>query len=79
MKDGLYKYLDVFVGVGFSKELASTDLFSKDYDEGGIFIYTKEQKATIRRTKFNGKKGEMEFMQIEGCGLIFEKKKKRQG
>ena len=42
MKDGLYEYLDVFVGVGFSKELASTDLFSKDYDEGGVFIYSEE-------------------------------------
>ena len=104
MQDGLYEYLDVFVGVGFSKELASTDLFSKDYDDGGVFIYTKEQKTAIRRTKFNGKKGEMKFMQMiaylfelsydlalsrkhnvsdspgfEGCGLIFEKKKKRQG
>jgi len=77
MKDGLYEYLDVFVGVGFSKELASTDLFSKDYDEGGVFIYITEQNATIQRTKFNSKKGEMEFMQIAGCGLIFEKKKKR--
>jgi len=47
MKDGLYGYLDVFVGIGFSNELVSIDLFSKDYDDGGVFIYTEEQKAAI--------------------------------
>ena len=50
--------------------MASTYLFSKDYNEGGVLIYTKEQKAAIRRTKFNGEKEEMKFMQM--IAYLFE-------
>ncbi|KAL7536957.1 hypothetical protein ACHAXR_007505 [Thalassiosira sp. AJA248-18] len=102
-RKGYWEHLTAYIGASFGDDVVSTGLLSKDYDEGGIFFYSEEEKERINNTKFSGKVGEAKYMQMiaylmelgydvalslmdnisgspgfEGCGLIFDKKK-RQG
>ena len=63
-KRGLFEYLKPHIAFFFHKDLASTGKFSKDYDDGGLFLYTEDNLDFIRRTSFSGKVGEHKFMQM---------------
>ena len=45
-------------------------MMSKDVSEGGLFLYSKEEKERIRRTNFNGKSEGKKFMQM--IAYLFE-------
>lgn len=44
--------------------------FDKDYSEGGLFFYTAKEKQHIERTKFPGKTGVLNFMEM--AAYLFE-------
>ena len=45
-------------------------MMSKDVAEGGLCLYSKEEKGRTRRTKFNGKSEEKNVMQM--IAYLFE-------
>ena len=54
-KEGLFEYLQPYVGVSFGDDARTLEMMSKDVAERGLFLYSKEEKERIRRTNFNGK------------------------
>ena len=68
-KRGLFEYLRPLVAFYLNKE-ASTKEFSKNYDAGGLFLYSEEECAFVRQMQFNGKIGERKFMQM--VAYLFE-------
>ena len=59
-----YEQLDVHIAMSFSQDVVSSGVFSKDYNEdGGLFMYTKEEAEWIRRLlDFSGKAVQAKFM-----------------
>ena len=56
--------MTAYIGASFGDDVVSTGLLSKDYDEGGIFFYSEEEKERIKNIKFSGKVGEAKYMQM---------------
>ena len=69
-KEGLFEYLQPYVGASFGDDARTLEILSKDVTEGGLFLYSKEEKERIRRTKFNGKSEDKKFMQM--VAYLFE-------
>ena len=57
-KEGLFEYLRPYVGASFGDDARTLEMMSKDVAEGGMFLYSKEEKERIRHTNFNGKSEE---------------------
>ena len=68
--DGNFENLRQFVGAAFSWTGDVKDMFQKDYGNGGIFGYTKEDMDNIQRVNFRGRSNEEKF--IEMVGYLFE-------
>ena len=58
------------VGASFGDDARTLEMMRKDVAEGGLFLYSKEEKEHIRRTKFNGKSEDKKFMQM--VAYLFE-------
>ena len=69
-KDGLFEYLTAYIGASFVGDDSTAAVFAKDYDEGGIFFYTREEKEAVRRTNFSGKAGNKKFTEV--VAYLFE-------
>ena len=69
--NGYYENLVSAIAIAFdggSEELINR--FSKNYDEGGIFFYTADEKRSILSTNFRGKDGNKKFMEM--VAYLFE-------
>ena len=65
-----YEDLMVFIAASFNPVTVSTDDLSKDYTDGGLFIYTKEEKEWIGSLSFSGRTLEQKYMQM--VAYLFE-------
>jgi len=71
-RHGYFEYLTAVVAVSFKGDDSSlATSFAKDFSEdGGIFFYTADEKAAVRRTHFSGKVGDFKFMDM--ISYLFE-------
>ena len=69
-KEGLFEYLQPYIGASFSDDAATLAMMRNDIADGGLFLYSREEKERICRTKFNGKSEEKKFMQM--IAYLFE-------
>ena len=69
-KKGVYDDLTHYIAASFTPDAATMDIISKDFNEGGIFFYTNEQKNYIGNTKFPGKKDFREKCGPMACYLF---------
>ena len=57
-KEGLFEHLRPHVAASSGNDARTLEMMSKDVAEGGIFLYSKEEKECIHCTNFNGKSEE---------------------
>ena len=67
--ESTYEDLMVFIAASFNPVTLSTDALSTDYNDGGLFIYTKEEKEWIG-TLFSERTLEQKYMQM--VAYLFE-------
>ena len=69
--EGNFKDLVAMIAVGFDgSDDGLATLFSKDYHNDGIFFYTQDELASVRRTNFRGKDSNKKFMEM--IAYLFE-------
>ena len=67
-KDGYFEYSQQFVAAGFDSTAATT--FAKDFDAGGLFLYSEEERKLISQTKFYGREGDAKYSEM--VAYLFE-------
>jgi hypothetical protein len=54
--EGIFEDLEQYVAAGFEREaVVESGIFRKDYRDGGIFFFSKQQRERIERLNFNGR------------------------
>lgn len=62
---GLFECLTQYVAVGFDETAAvESQVFEKDYSDGGLFSYEDDERASIKSYNFNGKKDTAKFSEM---------------
>jgi len=61
---GVFENLQQFVAAGFLPNDDTAALFERDYAEGGLFLYTEVEKASVLRTNFSGKLGNRKYFDM---------------
>ena len=62
-KYGFFEYLQQHVAVAFNPD-ANISVFSKDYDAGGLFHFTDDEKKSITNTNFDGRGVDGKFAEM---------------
>ena len=61
---GVFESLQQLVAAGFLPNDDTAALFERDYAEGGLFLYTEVEKASVLRTNFSGKLGNRKYFDM---------------
>ena len=61
---GVFESLQQLVAAGFLPKDDTAALFERDYADGGLFLYTEVEKASVLRTNFGGKLGNRKYFDM---------------